>query len=178
MSVILIFDFDGTIVKSGRMERFCRRVFEKIGLSRPPRMCLVISEIVDFFRFLLKMKKVIADNRLIEIIREKNLPVGILTDRSKFSLSQHLWILGIELGSLDFIQTRRSFLDIFSREKKFFTSRKIKPNKSVYLENLISFIKKSGFDEKNILIIDDQPSARDVAKRLGLQAMDPIELKR
>lgn len=178
MSVILIFDFDGTIVKSSRTENFCRWIFEKIGLSRPPRICLAISEIVDFFRFLLNMKKVIADNHLIEIIREKNLPVGILTDRSKFSLSQHLWILGIKPESLDFIQTRRSFLDIFSREKKFFTSRKIKPNKSVYLENLIPFVEGSGLDTKNIIIIDDLPSIRGVAKRLGLQAMDPVELKR
>lgn len=177
MSVILIFDFDGTIVESSRAENFCRCFFEKIGLSRPPRICLAISEMIDFFRLLLNMKKVIANSYFIKIIREKNLPVGILTDRSAFSLSQHLWVLGIKLESLDFIQTRRSFLDFFSREKKFFTSQEIKPNENVYLKNLIPFVEGSGLDKRNILIIDDLPSIRNVAKKLGLQAMDPVELK-
>lgn len=177
MSVILIFDLDGTITESNKMEPLCRLVFQKIGMSRPPRICLALSEIVDFFLFILKIKKIVANNQFVEIIRKKSLPVGILTDRSFFSLNQHLKALGIKIESLDFVQTRESFFDQFLCEKKFFTSREIKPNKKVYLENLIPFVEGSGLDKRNILIIDDLRSIRDVAKKLGLQAMDPVKLK-
>ncbi len=178
MSVFIIFDFDGTIIPSSKMEKFCRIIFEKIGLSRPPRICLAISEIIDFFRFFLKIKKVVANNHLIEIIREKNLPVGILTDRSLFSLNQHLRVLGVDAENLDFVQTRGSFFDRFSRGKKGFISKEIKPHKRVFLDNLIPFIEEFGLVKANILIIDDQPSIRKVAKKMGLQAMDPVNIKK
>lgn len=174
--IIIILDFDGTIIPSSKAEKICRWIFKKIGLSRPPRMCLVVSEIIDFFCFLLKVKKVVANNHLVKIIREKDLSVGILTDRSLFSLCQYLKILNIDIKDLVFVQTRKSVLNFFTYlEKEVFVSQKTKPNKEVF-ENLLYFTKSNDFENKNVVFVDNLTSARNLARSLGFQAIDPADL--
>jgi hypothetical protein len=176
MSDIIILDFDGTIIPSSKMEKICRRVLEKIGFSHPPRICLAVSEIMDFFGFLLKVKKVVAHNNLQKIIKENSFSIGILTDRSLFSLCQYLKVLDIDIKNLIFVQTRESVLNfLVYSEKEVFVSQKTKPDKGVF-ENLLYFIKKNNLEKKNVVFVDDLTSARTLAKSLGFQAMDPADL--
>ncbi|MBU6430803.1 MAG: hypothetical protein KGJ58_00765 [Patescibacteria group bacterium] len=175
-TVLFILDFDGTIIPSSRIEKLCRRIFKKIGLSRPPNICLALSEIVDFFGFLFKIKKVVAHKNIHNLVKENNFPIGILTDRSLFSLCQYLEVLGIDIKNLAFVQTRKSLLNFFIySEKEVFVSQKTKPDKEVF-ENLLCFVKKNGLKKNNVVFVDDLAEARALAKNFGLQAMDPIDL--
>ena len=173
---MIILDFDGTIVPSSKREMICRHFLKKIGFSRPPRAFLAMGEIFDFFRLLFSRKTKKGLNNLVEIIQTKKFSIGILTDRSAFSLFLYLKHLGIEKESLVFIQTRKSLFDFFLFEKGLFVSKETKPSKMVFEENLIPFLDSLCLEREKTLIVDDLLSVREVAKNLGFQTKDPADL--
>ncbi len=170
----VIFDFDGTIIPPSKMEKLCRSFFEKIGISRPPRIFFEMGEVIDFllFTFFGKAKRIIANDFIVRVIKEKRLYVGILTDRTGRSLCYYLKAIGIEAEDLDFVQVRKSFLDFILPCKKFLCSKKVKPDKDVY-SKLVLFADRLKIERREVLIIDDHREARVIAKRLGFQAVDP-----
>lgn len=177
---MIIFDFDGTIIPSRKVEKLCRRVFEGLGLSHPPRIFFALGEVIDFFRFFFsrETKKVAANDHIMKIISDKSFTsVGILTDRSWWSLCQFFKIMDIDADSLNFIQTKKSFLDLLSpRKKNILRSKSIKPDKGVYT-NLIFFIDNLEIKKNEVLIVDDSFQARKAAQEFGFHTLDPKMIK-
>lgn len=178
MSVFLIFDFDGTIIPSSKMEEICRKFLRKVGIRSPPKILLTISETIDFLRFIFlkKMKKIVVNKHFLRVIDDKRFTVGILTDRSRCSLCLCLKSLGIDKEKLSFIQARKSIFDFYpcKIKVKIKTSPKIKPDRSVY-DGLISFISSLGVETEDVLVIDDLETARRTASEVGFLTAHPNE---
>ena len=174
--MIIILDFDGTIIPSSKTEILCRKFLRKVGINSPPRILLVISEIVDFLRFILfkKTKKIVVNKYLAQIIDDEKFTIGILTDRSRCSLCLYLKNLGIDKEKLAFIQARRSIFDFYpcKLKRRILTSPKIKPDKRVYAK-LILFADGLGVNIKEIFVVDDLVTARNTASKMGFLTAHP-----
>lgn len=171
---LIVLDWDGTATFSSLLEKVGRKIFQRIGLPSPPRFFLALSELIDFTFFILEIKKVKVKEHIIKLlVEQKEIPVGILTDRSEWSLRFYLRYLRINVGGFAFIQVRKSIFDFLSPcDCNILLSPKIKPDLSAY-QGLVGFAEKSGLSRGEIMIIDDTLSARKTARKLGFIALDP-----
>lgn len=171
---MIVFDFDGVIVKSGFSEKILRWILKKIRIS-PPKIFFLLFELAN------KPSEVNPDVRRIIYQRNgKNKLVGLITDRSLFSLAKFFEqpkIEEINLASFNFIQTRKSFLDRFSglnnligelENPRLFTSDYLKPNIMV-LDNLKNFALEKNIKLDEITIIDDLKEMQKKSKQEGFK---------
>lgn len=175
---LIVLDFDGTIIKSGRIEKFCRNILKKIGIGSPPRIFFMIGEIIDFFSFLLlkKAERIIANEHIIKFFHDERFRFGIITDRRRCSLCRYLKVLGIGAKTLFFIQARKSIFDSHFCEKNILRSQEVKPDIGVY-NALIFFIRKSGYKKEDVVIVDDSRDTLEMLSGLKMEAFHPDDPK-
>lgn len=166
---MVVFDFDGVIVKNRKGAKLWRWLAEKIKI-KTPKIFLAIHEIIEM-AFNMKPASIEETIKTIKGL-QCNCRIGLLTDRSLLSLRFFFADKeNIGFNDFEFIQTRKSFLNRLINqkhysEKIFFESEKIKPDFEV-LNNLKKFAMKKKIDYQEILIIDDMPQMIKSAKISG-----------
>ena len=175
---MVVFDFDGIIVESGRGEKLWRWLAEKMKI-KTPKIFFFLQEIIEVW-FDIKPKPIKETVKAIKKLNRNGYLVGLLTDRSLWSL----WIFfsnnrgtglskGISFNDFDFIQTRKSILNnilapIPSIAEKFngfkFDGTKSSPQ---VFQNLKKFAKENDIKTQEIFVIDDMPQILELAKKNG-----------
>ena len=177
MIKMIVFDFDGIIVESGRGEKLWRWLAEKMKI-KTPRIFFFLQEIIEVW-FDIKPKPIKETVEAIKKLNRNGYLVGLLTDRSLWSL----WIFfsnnnKIGFNNFDFVQARKSVLNSllkaipapvhFPLTEKFrgFEFDGIKSNSQVF-QNLKKFAAENNIKTQEVLIIDDLPQVSDLAKENG-----------
>ena len=167
---MIVLDFDGVIVENSQTEKLWRRLAEKMKI-KTPKILFFLQEIIEFITDKkLKPKKETKETiEIIKISNQKNrCLLGILTDRSLWSLAYSLKRISLNFNDFDFIQTRENVLDWFTEPCFFSPSINInksagtKPDKSIF-ENLKKFAEENKLNIEEILIIDDLSQAIELA---------------
>lgn len=182
---MIVFDYDGVLVKNKKIELIARKVLKKIGFKNPPTIFYIIGGLITS---LLISKSAISDDvkKLLEKCRAEKIYIGLLTDRNLFSVVKNLKKNNISFADFDFVQARKSFLNRFSginslvgrlKNPWLAVTNKIKPHPDVFKE-LMRFAKKGiknkEIKNKEILIIDDVEEIRYAAKKFGFSVAESI----
>lgn len=175
---MIILDIDGVLLENGKIEKLIRRYStKKMRFSSPPRFCFFMIEILEI---IFKIKQYLKPEAKKFIRwREKNIIVGIFTDRSILSVERIFQSNGFSLESIDFLQTRKSFLNKFSLWPKiinyyfnkpyFYQSKKIKPWNKM-LDQIELFALTNNIKPEEILIVDDLEEVHLFANHKGFNA--------
>jgi len=184
LAKLIILDFDGVLVKSGKMEKCWRKFSEELTLKKTPRFLL---EFCDIFDFLAKPAPELKPEakRFIRERDSKSELLALITDRSLFFISS-FFSKSKEISPTDFefIQVRESFLNQFSPWIKFIGEPKTKPQIFVsaqtkpapeVLKNkeLKRFLDERNIKQEEVLIIDDLFEMRKAAREMGFPALAP-----
>ena len=165
---MVVFDFDGVIVKSGNVENIWRWCAAKMKI-KTPKIFFFCQEIIEFI-FNKKPKPIKETIEIMKKLSKNCCFVGILTDRSLWSLKFSL-SFNLSFDDFDFIQTRKSILDCFIEKQHSINScSKTKPD-SQTLKNLKEFAAKKKLNIKEILIIDDLAQAVELACAEGFSGL-------
>lgn len=170
---MVVWDFDGVLVESSRTEKIWRRLAEKINI-KTPKIFFSLQEIVEFIFH----KKPTPKKEIIETIKKLNQNcclVGILTDRSLWSLWMCFLNNNLDFNDFVFVQTRKSILDCLIEERLFlppasFKTEETKPDFLMF-ENLKKFAAENNFLLEEIIIVDDLQQAVELACANGFSAL-------
>ncbi|MEK7595966.1 MAG: hypothetical protein AAB564_00215 [Patescibacteria group bacterium] len=180
---MVVYDFDGVIIESGRAEKLWRWLAEKIKI-KTPKILFFLQEIIEFITDKkLKPKKETKETiEIIKISNQKNrCLLGILTDRSLWSLAYSLKRISLNFNDFDFIQTRENILDWFTEPCFFSPSINInksagtKPDKSIF-ENLKKFAEENKISAEDILIIEDSKQMIEFARAHNFYAINVADI--
>lgn len=172
---IVSLDIDGILVKS-KLVKFDRKYLEWISINAPT-LKKIILEIVELTERILPIKHELTNLRLEETSylyqAAKNSDyVIITTDRSAFGINTIMKRLsGFEdiIRFSSHVQVRKSIFNLERLSKgKMSESKVIKPDPEV-LDFLQTFARKRMIKPEEILIADDSPYFRKVAKEFGFQ---------
>lgn len=184
-----VLDFDGVMVKSRRGEKLWRWLAEKMKI-KTPKIFFFLQEIIEFI-FDVKPRPIKKTTEAIKRYKRAKYRLGILTDRSLFSLCRFFNANnnGIRLDDFDFIQIRNSRLNrlaldhlikpplFIKNEKQMMVfSKKTKLDFQTTFLNLKMFAAKNNIETQEILIIDDLPQILKAAKINGFSISPPFNL--
>lgn len=180
---MVVFDFDGIIVESRWGEKLWRWLAEKMKIKTPSALFL-FQELVEVI-FNIKLEPVKEMTEVIKKYKRAGCSLGILTDRSLFSLCQFFNSNnnGIRLDDFNFIQTRNSGLNRFimaplvlKNAEPIFFSEKTKSDSLTLFLNLKMFATKNNIKTQEILIIDDLPQILKAARINGFSISPPLNI--
>ncbi|MEK7593160.1 MAG: hypothetical protein AAB464_00355 [Patescibacteria group bacterium] len=167
---MVVFDFDGVIVKCRRGEKLWRWFAEKLKI-KTPKVFFFLQEIIEVWLDN-KLEPVKEAVEAIKKLRQNGYDVGLLTDRSLWSLDIFFSDnnKGINFNSFAFVQTRKSSLNRLVKQLPlntvFLVSEKTKPNFQMF-QGLKRFAAENNIEAQEILIIDDLPQVIELAKTNG-----------
>lgn len=171
---MVVYDFDGVIVENRWTEKLWRWLAEKIKI-KTPKFLFFLQEIIEFI-FNKKPKRIEETIVSIKRLDQKCYFLGILTDRSLWSLAHSLEKINLNLKNFDFIQTRESMLDCFV-ETRFLplSINKLagtKPNILMF-ESLKKFAQENNINNiREIMIIEDSKRMVNLARAHNFSAIN------
>jgi len=160
---IVALDIDG-VINSSPLAKTASNLYISWVLRRLPLLKKVVIEVIEMGEFVLRMRYEV--NGRIETVYRWSVPyMGIITDRTPIGLQNVFRDCPHFLDLMSFIQIRKS---LFANSNDFnnpelWKTKYIKPQKGV-LYNLAEFAKEKGVEPIKVLIIDDDPSFRRVAR--------------
>jgi len=168
---MVVLDFDGVIVESGRGEKIWRWLAKKIRV-KTPKIFFFLQEIIED-EFNIRSELIGETIEYIKILNQNNCLVGLLTDRSLWSLDMFFSKNNrlINFNKFAFVQGRKSVLNRLVKKLPlktvFFESKETKPNAQMF-QNLKRFAKEKNIELQEIMVIDDLPAMIELARTNGL----------
>ncbi|PIV45789.1 MAG: hypothetical protein COX88_00585 [Candidatus Nealsonbacteria bacterium CG_4_10_14_0_2_um_filter_35_20] len=168
---ILSFDVDGIINKSLLSKVECNPYVSRF-LAQIPTFKKVVLEMIEAGEILFKVRY--ENNDKLSVIRDNHdIPyIGIVTDRSAQGLITALGKQDFILKEMSFVQVRKAIFSNVGKLRygpKLWEINKLKPHESV-LYQLAAFAKEKKVIPHEVLIVDDNPEFRFIAKsRFGFR---------
>lgn len=161
---IVALDVDGIINPSPLARIACSKYVSRL-LKQMPLFKKLVLGAIEFGETLIKARYEIND-RMEIVYRNWDIPyMGIITDRSLKGLTLALKENTFILKRMSFIQVRKTVFGSDGQLKRMniWETESIKPNEAV-LYKLADFAKEKGVKHDEVLLIDDDPEFRLVAK--------------
>lgn len=167
---MIVLDIDGVINSSSIAKLACNGYVSRM-LAEHPILKKAALEALEICEVLLNIKYEPNEN-LIRL--KRNAPyLAIVTDRSLLGLTTAFGKKNYLLNLMDIIQVRKSLFSNNRRKLKYgpdlWKAKDVKPNESV-LHRPAAFAKQKGIKPHDVLIIEDDPVFRFIAKsRFGFR---------
>ena len=178
---MVVFDYDGVLIKNKKIELIGRKLLKKIGFKNPPAIFFTIGGLITSLSI---SKSVISEEvkKILGKYHAEKIYTGILTDQNLFSIVKNLKKNNFSFADFDFIQAKKSFLNRFSginslvgrlKSTWLAVTNKTKPHPDVFKE-LAQFAKEKRIKNEEILMIDDIDEIRSAARKFGFSVAESI----